>query len=122
MIYESSIGRQLQIIHHVPGLTRHASRPHPHAWDIDAWVEGDPIASEGMATIKSDERRKILEIIDEYNGKDIGDLMPAGIPSLAGFTMHLFERLSMVAPGLRSVSATDWDDDARENFTVKRST
>lgn len=120
--YESSVGRDIGIIHQVPGLARHAFRPHPHAWTVDVWFEGDPIAAEGMGVLPADQRQKVLAILDEYDGKDIGPLMPAGTPSLEGFAMTLFERLTMVAPGLKELNVTDLEDPARESFSIDRKT
>jgi len=120
MIYQTKIDYEIDVMHRVDGLGECGGRTHPHQLIVSVTVEGDPQAAEGMAVITAADSKKIRAIIDEYADRDINPLLGASVPSIAGLTMVLMERMSMI-PGVTGVSVVqDWSDKICYRHIVER--
>jgi 6-pyruvoyl-tetrahydropterin synthase len=122
VITSTSITRVLSVTHHVPGLTGHAERAHPHLWTVRGEFTGDPLPGEGMAVVPHAQADTFRKLLNEYQGGFINDLVGPGIPSLEGFALHLMERCSGALPTLRRIAVFDAHHDPSEQrtFIVER--
>lgn len=122
MVTTTSLTRVLTVVHQVPGLAGHASRPHPHLWTVRGEFGGDPIAAEGMAVVHSEEAEQWRRILAEYQAGNLNELIGAGLPTLEGFGLHLMERCSGALPSLRRIAIFDAHHDPAEQrtFVIER--
>ena len=100
MRHSTTVRRTFQAEHQVVGHSRCGGWRHGHVWTIGITLAGGLDPKKVLVVDHGDLRAALDRVVDEFDGRDLNDMLPAVVTTPEGLGLYILERLILDWPTL----------------------